>query len=51
MQRQSPDPLVTGSLKVVLFGEQLAKKKGILELMDSFQRDPIIGAGLYLAVT
>lgn len=51
VQRQSQDPLVTGSLKVVLFGEQLAKKKGILDLMDSFQRDPSIGAGLYLAVT
>ncbi|MED1470884.1 Ger(x)C family spore germination protein [Bacillus salipaludis] len=51
IQRQSSDPMVTGSLKVVLFGEQLAKKRGILDLMDSFQRDPSIGAGLYLAVT
>ncbi|WP_232490014.1 Ger(x)C family spore germination protein [Neobacillus cucumis] len=51
VQRESSDPLVTGSLKVVLFGEQLAKKKGILDLMDTFQRDPSIGAGLYLAVT
>ncbi|MDQ0200515.1 Ger(x)C family spore germination protein [Neobacillus ginsengisoli] len=50
VQRQSPDPLVTGSLKVVLFGERLSRK-GILELMDAFQRDPSIGAGLYLAVT
>lgn len=51
VQRQSSDPLVTGSLKMVLFGEQLARKKGILDLMDSFQRDPSIGAGLYIAVT
>ena len=51
IQRQSSDPLVTGSIKVVLFGEELAEKKGILDLMDSFQRDPSIGAGLYLAVT
>lgn len=51
VQRQSSDPLVTGSLKVVLFGEQLAKKKGILDLIDSFQRDSSIGAVLYLAVT
>ncbi|MGG1401037.1 Ger(x)C family spore germination protein [Bacillus salipaludis] len=51
IQRQSSDPLVTGSLKVVLFGEYLSNKKGILDLMDSFQRDPSIGAGLYLAVT
>ncbi|MEH7334782.1 Ger(x)C family spore germination protein [Neobacillus drentensis] len=49
VQRQSSDPLVTGSLKVVLFGESLAKENGILDLIDSFQRDPSIGAGLYLA--
>jgi spore germination protein len=51
VQRQSSDPIVTGSLKVVLFGERLARKKGILDLIDSFQRDPSVGAGLYLAVT
>jgi spore germination protein len=51
VQRQSSDPLVTGSVKVVLFGEKLAKEKGILALIDSFQRDPSIGAGLYLTVT
>lgn len=51
IQRQSSDPLVTGSLKVVLFGEKLAKERGILALIDSFQRDPSIGAGLYLGVT
>lgn len=51
IQRQSSDPLVTGSLKVVLFGEKLAKERGILALIDSFQRDPSIGAGLYLTVT
>jgi spore germination protein len=51
VQRQSSEPLVTGSLKVVLFGEELARKKGILDLIDSFQRDPSIGAGLYLAET
>ncbi|MGG3471351.1 Ger(x)C family spore germination protein [Neobacillus pocheonensis] len=51
VQRQSSDPLVTGSLKVVLFGNRLAKENGILDLIDSFQRDPSIGAGLYLATT
>jgi spore germination protein len=50
VQRQSPDPIVTGSLEVVLFGERLSKK-GILDLLDAFQRDASIGAGLYLAVT
>lgn len=51
VQRQSSDPLVTGSIKIVLFGEQLAREKGILDLIDSLQRDSSIGAGLYLAVT
>ncbi|WP_040206771.1 Ger(x)C family spore germination protein [Neobacillus jeddahensis] len=51
VQRQSQDPIVTGSLKIVLFGEQLARKKGILDLIDSFQRDPSVGAGIFLAET
>jgi len=51
VQRQSSDPIVTGSLKVVLFGEQLARKKGILDLIDSFMRDASVGETLYLAVT
>jgi spore germination protein len=50
IQRQAADPIVTGSLEVVLFGESLAKKEGILELIDAFQRDPGVGSGLYLAV-
>ncbi|MDP4161988.1 MAG: Ger(x)C family spore germination protein [Bacillota bacterium] len=49
VQRQSPDPIVTGSLEVVLFGKELSER-GILDLIDSFQRDPSVGAGLYLAV-
>jgi spore germination protein len=36
---------------VVLFGDRLAKEKGILDLIDSFQRDPSIGARLFLAET
>ncbi|MGJ7922872.1 Ger(x)C family spore germination protein [Neobacillus sp. LXY-4] len=50
LQREAADPIVTGSLEVVLFGEELAKKDGILELVDPFQRDPGVGSGLYLAV-
>ncbi|WML47038.1 Ger(x)C family spore germination protein [Neobacillus sp. PS3-34] len=50
IQRQTPDPIVTGSLEVVLFGEKLAKK-GLQGLIDSLQRDASIGSSLYFAVT
>lgn len=48
--RQTADPVVTGSLNIILFGEELAERKGILELVDAFQRDPGVGSTLYLAV-
>ncbi|MEH7250904.1 Ger(x)C family spore germination protein [Neobacillus niacini] len=50
IQRQTADPVVTGSLEVVLFSNTLAEKVGILPLVDPFQRDPGVGSGLYLAV-
>lgn len=49
MQRQSADPLVIGSLEVVLFGEKLARN-GIIDLIDALQRDATIGERLYLVV-
>lgn len=49
MQRQSAQPLVVGSLEVVLFGEELAQK-GVFGLIDAFQRDATIGERLYLTV-
>ncbi|SFB12153.1 MULTISPECIES: Ger(x)C family spore germination protein [unclassified Bacillus (in: firmicutes)] len=49
MQRQSEQPLVTGSLEIALFGEKLANR-GVIELVDSFQRDASIGSRLFLAV-
>jgi spore germination protein len=50
VQRQTADPIVTGSLAVVLFSKTLSEKVGILPLVDPFQRDPGVGSGLYLAV-
>jgi spore germination protein len=50
IQRQTADPIVTGSLSVVLFSKTLTEKVGILPLVDPFQRDPGVGSGLYLAV-
>ncbi|MDF2904591.1 MAG: spore germination protein, partial [Bacillus sp. (in: firmicutes)] len=49
MQRQSPDPLVIGSLEIVMFGEKLAQN-GIIDLIDALQRDATIGERLYLVV-
>lgn len=50
LQLQSANPIVTGSMEIVLFGKELATKEGVLPLIDPFQRDPGIGSGLYLAV-
>lgn len=49
MQRQSEQPLVTGSLEIALFGKKLADR-GVIELVDSFQRDASIGSRIFLAV-
>jgi spore germination protein len=49
MQRQSADPIVAGSLEVTLFGSKLAEK-GIIDLIDSLQRDATIGERVYLVV-
>ena len=50
IQRQAGDPIVTGSIEVVLFSKELSEKLGILPLVDAFQRDPGVGSGLVLAV-
>ncbi|CAM3915890.1 Ger(x)C family spore germination protein [Mesobacillus thioparans] len=49
VQRKSAQPIVTGSLEIALFGEDIAKN-GISEYSDAFQRDASIGAGVYFAV-
>lgn len=49
VQRKSAQPVVTGSLEIAVFGEDMAKR-GIMELIDAFERDPSIGARIYLAV-
>ncbi|WNF22447.1 Ger(x)C family spore germination protein [Mesobacillus jeotgali] len=49
IQRKSAQPVVTGSLEIALFGEEIAKK-GIKDFIDAFERDPSIGARVYFAV-
>lgn len=50
IQRQVSDPIVRGSLEGILFGNELAKK-GIKDLLDSFERDASIGGTLHLGIT
>ncbi|BCB05531.1 Ger(x)C family spore germination protein [Bacillus sp. KH172YL63] len=49
LERRSQQPLVRGSLDVVVIGEKLAKK-GIIDIGDSLQRDASVGARLYLTI-
>ncbi|UYG94029.1 Ger(x)C family spore germination protein [Cytobacillus firmus] len=48
--RQSSEPVVTGGLKVAVFGPEISKK-GIYDLIDSFQRDASIGARVFVATS
>lgn len=48
--KQSSEPVVTGGLKLAIFGPELVKE-GIYDLVDSFQRDASIGARLFLATS
>lgn len=50
IQRQASNPIVTGSLEIVLFGKELATKDGVLDLIDPIQRDPRTGSGLFVAI-
>ncbi|RAK18606.1 spore germination protein [Anoxybacillus vitaminiphilus] len=49
LQHESSDPIAQGSLEMVLYGEELAKK-GVIPIIDTLQRDSRIGTRLYLAV-
>ncbi|WP_264740766.1 Ger(x)C family spore germination protein [Cytobacillus firmus] len=48
--KQSSEPVVTGGLKVAVFGTEISRA-GIYDLMDSFQRDASIGARVYVATS
>lgn len=49
LERRSQQPLVRGSLDVVLIGEELARK-GIIDIGDSLQRDASVGARVYITI-
>jgi spore germination protein len=45
---ESSLPFVSGKIVVTLYSEKLAKK-GILEIIDTLERDPSVGSRVYLA--
>ncbi|MFD1738979.1 Ger(x)C family spore germination protein [Bacillus salitolerans] len=49
VEQKSSDPMVSGSVEVVLFGKELAEK-GVFDIVDTLERDPSIGANLIMAV-
>ncbi|MDM5228572.1 Ger(x)C family spore germination protein [Cytobacillus sp. NJ13] len=48
--KQSSEPVVTGGLKVAVFGPEISRA-GIYDLIDSFQRDASIGARVFVATS
>lgn len=50
VQKQSSGELGTGGLVITIFGDKLADS-GIVNFVDSYQRDPSIGARNYLATS
>ncbi|MCS0673243.1 Ger(x)C family spore germination protein [Cytobacillus firmus] len=48
--KQSSEPVVTGGLKVAVFGPEISRD-GIYDLIDSFQRDASIGARVFAATS
>lgn len=49
MESQTPYPVVSGRLEVIVYGADLAKK-GLFPIVDTYSRDPSIGRKLTLAV-
>jgi spore germination protein len=49
LQQKSADPLESGSIEVVLFGKEKAEK-GIIDMIDTLERDAKIGSQIILAV-
>ncbi|WP_175990419.1 Ger(x)C family spore germination protein [Bacillus sp. Marseille-Q1617] len=50
LARMSQQPLVRGGLDAVVIGEGLAQK-GVIDIADSLQRDPSIGARVFMMVS
>ncbi|MBO9129337.1 Ger(x)C family spore germination protein [Bacillus sp. 165] len=51
MNLETSDRLVTGQLRVAVYGKELAKKRGIIELVESLKRDASTQTNMYLAIS
>jgi spore germination protein len=49
MQQKASQPILSGSLDIALFDEEVARE-GIVQVLDVFLRDPSVGARVHLAV-
>ncbi len=49
MQQKSSQPIVSGSLDIALFEDEVARD-GLINFLDVFLRDPSVGARLYVAI-
>ncbi|MEH7123798.1 Ger(x)C family spore germination protein [Bacillus sp. JJ1773] len=50
LQKESSKPIVTGGVLVSIFGDKLVDE-GIIDFVDTYQRDPSIGARNFLATS
>jgi spore germination protein len=50
LHKESQEPLVTGSIEVIGFGYEMAKR-GIIEYMDALSRDPSVGEHIYIFIS
>lgn len=50
IEQKTSNPIAIGSLQLLVFGQELAVKEGILDLLDPFQRDPAVGSTLDIAI-
>lgn len=49
MQKKASQPIVSGSLDLAFFGDDVARE-GIIQILDVFLRDPSVGSTVQLAV-
>ncbi|WP_347552123.1 Ger(x)C family spore germination protein [Pseudalkalibacillus hwajinpoensis] len=47
---ESSKPLVSGKLQVAIYSREIAETDGIIDLVDTLQRDPAIGSRAFLAI-
>ncbi|MGM7722079.1 Ger(x)C family spore germination protein [Metabacillus sp. Hm71] len=51
LENKTSHDISSGQLRSIIFNEELAREKGIMSLLDTFQRDSNIGSLLYLIIS